>query len=292
LENFAMKRIGIVAAALVALTIVGASFASAQTAKGVYIMTSGTFGPFSIRGLIPAVPEDKDRQITIPVMMAAIDHAKGLVVYDSGSNVAVADGKCKEYWAAGMCDFLKPSQKRADIIDMQLKKAGKDIKDVKAYVMGHSHLDHAGNLEMFGHALIFAQESEIHQARWQAPWQAGPAFVKGDHDGTDAFNYAPLNGDYDIFGDGAVVVLDTRGHTLGTSSVYVKLPSGPLVVAGDAIWMEENLEGYPAGLNYSVQQYFASIDRLKWIRDMQGATLVMGHSANQLAGGVYNKWQK
>jgi glyoxylase-like metal-dependent hydrolase (beta-lactamase superfamily II) len=289
LEIFAMKKLGIIAAAVAVLALVGASFASAQTAKGVYIMTSGTFGPFSIRGLIPAIPEDKDRQITIPIMMAVVDHEKGLVQYDSGNNVAVSDGNCKSYWAAGMCDFLKPSQKRADVIDMQLKKIGKSVADVKVYVMGHSHLDHAGNLEMFKDSIIFAQQVEIYQPRWQASWQRGPAFVAADHDGTNDFNYAAINGDYDLFGDGAVVVLDTRGHTLGTSSVYVKLASGALVVAGDAIWMEENLEGYPAGLNFSVQQYFASIDRLKWIRDLQGAKLIMGHSSNQLKT-EYNKW--
>jgi glyoxylase-like metal-dependent hydrolase (beta-lactamase superfamily II) len=279
------------AAALAVLSILGASVVSAQTAKGVYLASSGTFGPFSIRGLIPALPEDKDRQITIPIMMAIIDHPKGIVVYDSGNNVAISDGKCKDYWAAGMCDFLKPSQTRADVIDSVLKKLGHDIKNVKVYVMGHAHLDHAGNLEMFSNSIVFAQQSEIYQARWQAPWQAGPAFVKGDHDGADGFNYAPLDGDYDVFGDGSVVVMDTRGHTLGTSSVYVKLPSGPLVVAGDAIWMEENLEGYPAGLNYSVQQYFHSIDRIKWIRDLQGAKVIMGHSANQFKT-EYNKWIK
>jgi glyoxylase-like metal-dependent hydrolase (beta-lactamase superfamily II) len=30
-----------------------------------------------------------------------------------------------------------------------IKKAGYDIKDVKAIVMGHLHLDHAGGLEHF-----------------------------------------------------------------------------------------------------------------------------------------------
>jgi glyoxylase-like metal-dependent hydrolase (beta-lactamase superfamily II) len=284
-----MKKVGLILAAVAAVWMLGVSAASAQTAKGVYLLTSGTFGPFLISGLIPSIPKDKDREITIPVMMAVIDHPKGLVVYDSGSNQAVADGKCKEYWAAGMCDFLKPSQTRADIIDMQLKKLGYSIDQVKVYVMGHSHLDHAGNLKMFKHSIIFAQQAEIYQARWQAPWQAGPAFVKGDHEGTEAYNWAPITGDYDVFGDGSVVIMDTRGHTLGTSSVYVKLASGPIVVAGDAIWMEENLEGYPAGLNYSVQQYFASIDRLKLIRDLQGAKLIMGHSANQLKT-EYGKW--
>jgi glyoxylase-like metal-dependent hydrolase (beta-lactamase superfamily II) len=289
LENFAMKKFGIIAAALVAVALVFGSYASAEPAKGVYLMSSGTFGPFSIRGLIPSIPEDKDRQITIPILMAVVDHPKGLVVYDSGNNVAVSDGKCKDYWAAGMCDFLKPSQKRADVIDMQLKKIGKSIDDVKVYVMSHAHLDHSGNLEMFPNALIVAQQREIYQARWQAPFQRGPAFVKEDHDGTNDFNWAPQDGDFDLFGDGSVIVLDTRGHTLGTQSMRVQLASGPVVVAGDAIWMEENLEGYPAGLNFSVQEYFHSIDRLKWIRDLQGAKLIMGHSANQYKT-EYNKW--
>lgn len=284
-----MRKFSIIAAGLIAMFILGASFASAQTARGVYLMSSGTLGPFNIQGLIPTYPDARD--ITIPILMAVIDHPKGLVVYDSGNNVAISDGNCKSYWAEGMCDFLKPSQTRADVIDMQLKKLGFSISDVKAYVMSHSHLDHAGNLKMFENAIIFAQQDEIYQARWQAPFQAGPAFVEADHAGTNAFNWAPLNGDYDVFGDGSVVIMDTRGHTLGTSSVYVKLPSGPLVVAGDAIWMEENLEGYPAGLNYSVQQYFASIDRLKLIRDLQGAKLIMGHSANQYKT-EYDKWHR
>ena len=269
--------------------ILGASFASAQTARGVYLMSSGTLGPFNIQGLIPTYPDARD--ITIPILMAVIDHPKGLVVYDSGNNIAVSDGNCKSYWAEGMCDFLKPSQTRAMVIDRQLEKIGFSISDVKAYVMSHSHLDHAGNLKMFKNAIIFAQQDEIYQARWQAPFQAGPAFVEADHAGTNAFNWAPLNGDYDVFGDGSVVIMDTRGHTLGTSSVYVKLPSGPLVVAGDAIWMEENLEGYAAGLNFSVQKYFASIDRLKLIRDLQGAKLIMGHSANQYKT-EYDKWHR
>ena len=284
-----MRKFSIIAAGLIAMFILGASFASAQTARGVYLMSSGTLGPFNIQGLIPTYPDARD--ITIPILMAVIDHPKGLVVYDSGNNVAISDGNCKSYWAEGMCDFLQPSQTRAMVIDRQLEKLGFSISDVKAYVMSHAHLDHAGNLKMFKNAIIFAQQDEIYQARWQAPFQAGPAFVEADHAGTNAFNWAPLNGDYDVFGDGSVVIMDTRGHTLGTSSVYVKLPSGPLVVAGDAIWMEENLEGYAAGLNYSVQQYFASIDRLKLIRDLQGAKLIMGHSANQYKT-EYDKWHR
>ena len=71
--------------------------------------------------------------------MWVIDHPKGLVVFDTGNNVAISDGNCKTYWAAGNCDFLKPSQKRDDVIDMQLKKLGYSADKVKVV----DHLAHA-----------------------------------------------------------------------------------------------------------------------------------------------------
>src|SRR5688572_1210856 len=117
-----MKRLGIVAAVL------GMLFALPSTAlaqvKGVYWTTSGSFGPFNIQGLIPTVPKEKARDITIPVSMWVIDHPKGLVVFDTGNNNAISDGKCKAHWVAANCEFLKPSQKREDVIDRQLQKLG------------------------------------------------------------------------------------------------------------------------------------------------------------------------
>ena len=62
-----------------------------------------------------------------------------------------------------------------------------------------------------------------------------------------------------------------------------------IIIAQDAIWMQENLDGYPAGLNYSVKDYTDSVTRLKMMRDLQGAPLFMGHDENQFASGG-NKW--
>ena len=45
--------------------------------------------------------------------------------------------------------------------------------------------------------------------------------------------------------------------------------------------MEENLEGYPAGLNYSILDYTKSVDRLKMMRDIENAKLWFGHSGKQ-----------
>jgi N-acyl homoserine lactone hydrolase len=287
-----MKRLGIVAALL------GVLFALPSTAlaqvKGVYWTTSGFFGPFNIQGLIPTVPKEKARDVTIPISMWVIDHPKGLVVFDTGNNAAVSDGQCQKHWVAGNCDFLKPSQKREDVIDAQLKKLGYSTDKVKAVITSHAHLDHIGNIKLFPKAVHVIQKKELYQAWWPEKFQReGGVFVVADFDGPARdFNYLELDGDYDLFGDGSITVLSTPGHTLGHQSVRVKLASGKtMVIAQDAIWMKENLEGYPAGLNYSVKDYNNSITRLKMIRDLENAELYFGHDQDQYKAGG-GKWYK
>jgi hypothetical protein len=83
--------------------------ASAQTVKGVYWTTSGKFGPFPITGLIPTVPKDKQRDITIPVSMWIIDR-EGPGGIRRREQRRGLRRQLQNYWAAGLCDFLKPSQ--------------------------------------------------------------------------------------------------------------------------------------------------------------------------------------
>jgi glyoxylase-like metal-dependent hydrolase (beta-lactamase superfamily II) len=240
-----MRRLGLIAA-LLGLSLLP-SPALAQV-KGVYWTTSGFFGPFNIQGLIPSIPKEKARDVTIPVSMWVIDHPKGLVVVDTGNNNAVVDGNCKSHWVAGMCDFLKPSQKRDDTIDRQLQKLGYSVDQVKAVITSHAHLDHIGNIKMFPKAVHVIQKKELYQAWWPEKFQReGGAFVMADFDGPARdFNYLELAGDYDLFGDGSVIVLSTPGHTLGHQSVKVRLASGKtIVMAQDAIWMRRTWKGIP-----------------------------------------------
>ena len=288
-----MKKAGI-AAALLGMACMAGSSATLAQAKGVYWTTSGMFGPFNITGLIPSIPKEKARDITIPVSMWVIDHPKGLVVFDTGNNVAITED-CKAYWAPGNCDFLKPSQKREDTIDAQLKKLGYSPDAVKVVVTSHTHLDHVGNIEMFPKAIHVFQKKELYQGWWPEKFQGRTtpgSFVMADIDNAREFNYLELNGDYDLFGDGSVIVLSTPGHTQGHQSLKVKLPqTGTVIMAQDAIWMQENMDGYPAGLNYSVQDYTNSVNRLKFMRDLEGAQLFFAHDQDQYAakGG---RWYK
>lgn len=289
-----MKRLLVVVVLIGALGLVLPAPGAAQV-NGVYWTTSGKFGPFPLDGLIPSLPKEKSRDVVIPINMWIIDHAKGLVIFDTGNNVAVSDGACARHWAAGNCDFLKPSQKREDVIDMQLRKLGHGPDRVKAVITSHAHLDHIGNIKLFPNAVHVIQKKELYQAWWPEKFQrGGGVFVMGDFDGPARdFNYLELEGDYDLFGDGTVMVLSTPGHTLGHQSVKVKLASGKtLLLAQDAIWFKENLEGYPAGLNYSVRDYNQSIQRLKMMRDLENAELFFGHDPDQFSQHGAPKWLK
>ena len=288
-----MRRSALGTLVLVSLLCLLPTSGDAQV-KGVFWTSSGMFGPFNMQALVPSLPKEKARDITIPVNMWVIDHAKGLVVVDTGNNVAISDGKCKAHWAAGMCDGLKPSQKREDVIDAQLKKLGFQPDQVKAVITSHSHLDHIGNIKLFPKAIHVIQKKELYQAWWPEKFQReGGAFVMADFDGPARdFNYLELDGDYDLFGDGSITILSTPGHTLGHQSVRVKLASGKtMVMAQDAIWMKENMEGYPAGLNYSVKDYNNSVNRLKMMRDLENADLYFGHDQDQYKAGG-GKWYK
>ena len=268
------------AALFAALCVAGVS--TTASAQKLYWAASGQFGPFNIQGLIPTYPEAKD--INIPITMWIIDHPKGLVVYDTGNNVAISDGNCTSHWTEGLCGFLLPDQTRAQVIDKQLEKLGYSIDQVKVVITSHSHLDHMGNVEMFPNAIHVIQKIELYQAWWPETFQRGGAHVMADYDGARDFNFLTLKGDYDLFGDGSVLILSTPGHTLGHQSVKLKLPqTGTVILSQDAIWMEENLEGpgYVAGLNYSILDYWDSVHRLTMMRDIEDIPLWYGHSINQ-----------
>ena len=288
-----MKKTGLLASMLAALAI---SAAPAAQSQELYWATSGFFGPFNIQGLIPSYPKAKD--ITIPVSMWILKHPKGVVVFDTGNNAAISDGDCKKYWAAGNCDFLKPSQKRSDVIDQQLIKLGIKVDDVKVVVTSHSHLDHTGNIALFPKAVHVFQKKELYQGYWPEKFQGretNGSFVLNDLVSARAYDFFELDGDYDLFGDGTVKILSTPGHTIGHQSMKVKLGSGQVVIMSqDAIWMGENLEEggkYPAGLNFSIQAYTDSRNKLTRMRDLEGAKLLFGHDAGQFQS-MGNKWHK
>ncbi len=84
---------------------------------------------------------------------------------------------------------------------------------------------------------------------------------------------------YDLFGDGAIQIHMTPGHTPGHQSILVNLPNtGPLFFAADSCYTEENIQNdVLPGLMWSAGETVKSVQRMKNLQEMYGATIVTGH---------------
>jgi N-acyl homoserine lactone hydrolase len=272
-----LKKIIIVLTGVITLWV---SAASAVTTKDIklYQVSSGQLE--LDKGWLTAM-RDVGKRIKVPVAMYIIDHPRGLTVYDTGMADDVSGDGCAAYWGKGLCGAFTPIQKRGEVIDKQLERFGFSADQVKYVIYSHFHLDHAGNIELFPNAKHVVQKVELKTAWWPEKFQAA-AFVMKDYDETRGFDFMELVGDFDLFGDGSVVILDTKGHTQGHQSVKVKLKkTGTLILAGDAVYSPENEAGAIPGITWNTYESMRSIDRLKQIRDAEGAELWYSHGIEQ-----------
>lgn len=272
-----LRRALIQAAAVFGATLAVTAPVAAEGDIKLYQVASGEIQ--MDKGWLTAM-RDVGKIVKVPVSMFIIDHPRGLTLYDTGNNVAVSDGKCESHWGK-LCSAFLAIQKREEVIDKQLEKLGYKVEDVKYVILSHMHLDHAGNMEMFPNATHVVQKEEMKTAWWPEKFQGG-AYVLGDFDGARNFKYLQLTGDFDLFGDGSLIVLDTKGHTQGHQSVQVKLKNtGTILLSGDAIYTPENEAGVVPGISWNANMSMQSIDRLKMIRDATQGQIWYSHDAAQ-----------
>jgi glyoxylase-like metal-dependent hydrolase (beta-lactamase superfamily II) len=83
---------------------------------------------------------------------------------------------------------------------------------------------------------------------------------------------------FDVFGDGALVLISTVGHTPGHQSLQVTFPSGRrFVMTGDALYTAGQLAARkPPGLTFDKKEAQASADRLADLGE-EGATILIHH---------------
>jgi hypothetical protein len=101
-----------------------------------------------------------------------------------------------------------------DAIDAQLAKIGLKPDDIKYVVVSHMHLDHGGNVGKFPNSTLIIQDDELSFAMFpDEPFAGG--YIPGDAQvlrspvGTSKpslMDMVRLEGDYDLFGDGSVVI--------------------------------------------------------------------------------------
>ncbi|OFW18092.1 MAG: hypothetical protein A3H27_12980 [Acidobacteria bacterium RIFCSPLOWO2_02_FULL_59_13] len=122
----------------------------------------------------------------------------------------------------------------------QLTQLGLKPDDIKYIALSHNHADHSGNVYQFPNSVVLIQKAEYDQAFSEGRAPAGPPNFAGQ-----VFpRQQPvklLDGDYDVFGDGSMVLFFVGGHTRGQMVALVRLKNtGPILLSGDAVHTQAN----------------------------------------------------
>ena len=162
-------------------------------------------------------------------------------------------------------------------IEEQLKSIGLSTNDVKYIALSHTHFDHSGSASNLPNAIWIVQETEYNFVTSEEQKKQSP----------DNFNaiknlkaLKKINGNYDVFGDGRVVIVSTPGHTPGHQSLFVDLEQeGPLMLTGDMYHMEESRENSRVPIfNHDVDQTLASMEVFETFAKEKGARVIIQHS--------------
>ena len=213
-------------------------------------------------------------KILSPYFLYLVRHPQGWVLVDTGLNPALRSDP-RAYLGDAADSFSVERLDESDDVVGKLSMLGLAPGDVQHVVQTHLHFDHAGGLGNFRHARIYVQARELAFAHWPAVYQRD-IYVRSDFDG--AFRWKELDGDYDLFGDGRIVLLATPGHTPGHQSVLLRLDGRPVILIADAHYLVEKMrQRLLPSVVWSPDAMVASWQRLEELEEREGALLLSTH---------------
>lgn len=223
------KWLGLAAAALVSGTAAAAPpplpLAPKVTTPRLYALDCGT-----ILDTVPEAYQMARRQVsstTMTVLCFLIVHPKGTLLWDTGvadryfgpEPVAVGDRGIR---------FSK-----TNTLVGQLAQLGYAPGMITYLSHSHHHLDHTGNSNTFAATATWLVSKAERDAMFDT---VPPPSGHEDNARLRSARTILVGDNYDVFGDGSVVIVPAPGHTPGHSVLQVSLAkSGPVILAGD-LW--------------------------------------------------------
>ena len=199
-----------------------------------------------------------------------IVHPKGTLMFDAG---AVPDGNFKE----GVTPTVLNRYVATRTLKSQLAALGYAPKDITYFALSHYHGDHIANSNDFANSTWIVQKPErdamfADNSPIKEQW---PLVNKLQNAKTKL-----LEGkDFDVFGDGKVVVKAAYGHTPGHQVIYLKLDkTGPILLSGDLYhYREERFTDKTPVFEFNGPQSLASRAEIEAFIKKTGAQLWIEH---------------
>ncbi len=256
------------AAVLVATRVSAQSAPAPVASPRIYVFDNG-----AITGLDPGLfnfRAEELQEVDFVNRSYLIVHPRGTLMFDAG---AVADSHFKGDGSAVVEGVVTAS---APLLP-QLAAAGYAPRDVTYFALSHYHSDHTGNANAFASATWIVQKAERDYMFGDSP----QGIIQPEtYEALRNARTKILNEeDFDVFGDGTVVVMPTPGHTPGHQVVAVKLANrGTVVLGGDLYhYPEERTTGRVPTFEFDAEKSRASRARVERFIEQNGAALWIEH---------------
>ena len=212
----------------------------------------------------------------VPSMCFVIEHPEGLVVWDTSMHPCVCNDPVG-YWGKLATTVTVPDYEESETLLARLEQAGIEASRIRFIINSHLHNDHCGMNRFFPKATVLARRSEYEHATGLMD-TGKHGYVRDDFFGDgQSLELIEYDDSFDVFGDGALVLISTVGHTPGHQSLQVTFPSGRrFVMTGDALYTAGQLAARnPPGLTFDKKEAQASADRLADLGEQHDVTFVL-----------------
>lgn len=209
--------------------------ATRQTAPSsslrLYAFNCGSIDVLDLSIFQPGIGKGEHKTLTNSCYL--VTHPKGTLLWDTG----LSDELVKKPEGITFMDaFVFRSTKT---LASQLNEIGYKPETITYLGTSHMHGDHVGNVNLFPRATLLMQKEEYDAAFGSEPGKYG--FDPVTYSTLRSNPLQILEGDYDVFGDGTVIIKRMLGHTPGHQALYVKLPkSGNILLSGDLVHYTDN----------------------------------------------------
>lgn len=207
-------------------------------------------------------PNPQARWIKIPVYAVLIDHPEGKFLYDTGCAPDMPND------AEAVFPYY---QDKNQTLAKQLSLAHTRPEEIKAVILSHLHVDHAGNIGLFKHAEFYVHKSEVEHA--PTPGLTVPL------DWESLGKRCHLVEKDQEFARG-IKLIALPGHSYGVLGLMVETKNdGVLVFPSDAMYTKANY-GPPAklsGIVYDTLSYFESIEKVRRLATEHDAKVMFPH---------------
>jgi N-acyl homoserine lactone hydrolase len=206
---------------------------------GDVLVKSAFLGTPAKHGIAPYLANvfvDRHR-VRLPILTWLIEHPEGLIVVDTGENVAT-----KTNFITQTTYDLTPE----DEIGNQLKHLGIATTDIAKVVLTHLHGDHIDGLKDFPTTPIWVSQREYSPLQTNG-WNMSklgihlPASFNPMQITFRPEPFGPFDYSFPLTRDGRVIAVPTPGHTAGHMSVIVIDDDRHYFIAGDVSYNERGM---------------------------------------------------